>query len=118
MLKSMPEKKCSQTGREFKDSSFNFFFYLFKSLIIILHLCTVIIHLEKKYELRIARSMRLTAKSLFSSDVYLGRDRRNESAREMMGSGLSSLPNRPLPGGKSDKAPLIHLWISKSPNNT
>ena len=26
--------------------------------------------------------------------------------------------NRPPPGGKSDKAPLIHLWISKSPNNT
>ena len=93
------------------------FFYLFKSLII-LHLCTVIIHLEKKYELRIAGSMRLTAKSLFSSDAHLGRDRRNESARVMMGSGLFSLPNRPPPGGKSDKAPLIHLWITKSPNNT
>lgn len=118
MWKSMPEKKCIVTLDGNLRIAASIFFYLFKSLIIILHLCTVIIHLEKKYELRIARSMRLTAKSLFSSDVYLGRDRRNESAREMMGSGLFSLPNRPPPGGKSDKAPLIHLWISKSPNNT
>ena len=46
------------------------FFYLFKSLIIIVHLCIVIIHLEKKNEVRIARSMRLTVRTLLSVDAY------------------------------------------------
>ena len=68
--------------------------------------------------------MRLTVRTLFSVDATfvvgrrLGRDRRNESARKTMGRGLSSLPHRPPPGGKSDKALVIHLWITKSPNNT
>ena len=68
----MPEKKCSHTGRESNEAS-SIFFYLFKSLIIILHLCTVIIHLakkKKKNEVTIARSMRLTMKTLFSADAY------------------------------------------------
>ena len=64
--------------------------------------------------------MRLTLKTSPQKPPFvvgrrLGRGR-NESGRETMGRGLSSPPHRPPPGGKSDKAPLVRLWKTKSPN--